>query len=130
MCAKQSPKAAKEDSKKPKPETSPSSAAPLSDETNAAMELPEYDESNDRPVKQEESENQPTPMQQAAANTQDTVAALDTILEMPPPESAEQENASKPPHLQTPPYVHHFDTYTLVQQVEKGVLQQIRVLRL
>lgn len=59
-------------------------------------------------------------MQQAAVNTQDLVIPLETILEMPPPESAEEENAGKPPHLQTPPYVHHFDTYTLVKQVENG----------
>ena len=65
-------------------------------------------------------EEQPTPIQQAATNTQDTIVPLETILEMPPPETAEEENASKPPHIQTPPYVHHFDTYTLVKQVEKG----------
>jgi hypothetical protein len=39
---------------------------------------------------------------------------------MPPPATIEEENAAKPPHLQAPPYVHHFDTYTLVQQVEAG----------
>jgi hypothetical protein len=39
---------------------------------------------------------------------------------MPPPETPEEENAAKPPHLQTPPYVHHFDTFTLVKQVEAG----------
>ncbi|KAI9052311.1 hypothetical protein LZ554_003664 [Drepanopeziza brunnea f. sp. 'monogermtubi'] len=47
-------------------------------------------------------------------------APIDTVLHMPPPETVEEENAGKPPHLQTPPYVHHFDTYTLVQQVEAG----------
>ena len=59
-----------------------------------------------------------SPLQQAAVNTQDTVAPLDRIFEMPPPENLEEVNASKPPHLQMPPYVHHFDTYTLVKQVQ------------
>lgn len=26
----------------------------------------------------------------------------------------------KPPHLQAPPYVHHFDTYTIVRDLKKG----------
>lgn len=26
----------------------------------------------------------------------------------------------KPPHLQAPPYVHHFDTYTLVRALQEG----------
>jgi len=30
------------------------------------------------------------------------------------------EPAEKPPHLQAPPYVHHFDTYTLVRDLQKG----------
>ena len=34
-------------------------------------------------------------------------------------ELAEEENR-KPPHLKTPPYVHHFDTYSLVKQLAKG----------
>lgn len=38
--------------------------------------------------------------------------ALGLILGMEP--------AEKPPHLQAPPYVHHFDTYTLVRDLEKG----------
>lgn len=52
---------------------------------------------------------------QPALNTQH-----ETVLEMPPPEMPDQQDAAKPPHLQTPPYVHHFDTYTLVQQVQAG----------
>ena len=63
---------------------------------------------------------EPTPAQQPAANTPSHLATLETVLEMPPPETQDQEDAAKPPHLQTPRYVHHFDTYTLVQQVEAG----------
>jgi hypothetical protein len=98
-----------------------SSAAPLSEETQAAMRLP--GDLAEEPVAAEKvtpSADEPTLRQQAAKNTTDPLAPLETVLQMPPPETAEEENASKPPHLQTPPYVHHFDTYTLVQQVEAG----------
>jgi hypothetical protein len=63
---------------------------------------------------------EPAPAQQPAANTPGHLTTLETVLEMPPPDTQDQEDAAKPPHLQTPPYVHHFDTYTLVQQVEAG----------
>jgi hypothetical protein len=42
---------------------------------------------------------------------------LDTVLHMPSPT---EEDEHKPPHLKTPPYVHHFDTYSLVKQLAKG----------
>jgi hypothetical protein len=98
-------------------ESEPSSSEPLSEETQAAARLP----GDDSPPSEETETTDPIlPLQQATINTADPLAPLETILQMPPPESAEEENASKPPHLQTPPYVHHFDTYTLVQQVEAG----------
>ncbi|PBP16741.1 MOZ protein represents a chromatin-associated acetyltransferase [Diplocarpon rosae] len=95
----------------------PSSAAPLSEETQAGACIP-GDESI--PVAEPGKSGDLTPRQQAVANPAESAAPLETVLHMPPPETAEEENAGKPPHLQTPPYVHHFDTYTLVQQVEAG----------
>jgi hypothetical protein len=97
-------------------EQEPSSTAPLSEETQAAARLP----GNGGTPEEQSSVDGPTPLQTAAKNTKDVLAPLETILQMPPPETAEERNAAKPPHLQTPPYVHHFDTYTLVQQVEAG----------
>lgn len=41
---------------------------------------------------------------------------LDSVLHMPGP----SDEAHKPPHLKTPPYVHHFDTYGLVKQLNKS----------
>lgn len=38
-------------------------------------------------------------------------------LEVPAPPEDEE---NKPPHLQAPPYVHHFDTYTIVRDLKKG----------
>jgi hypothetical protein len=42
---------------------------------------------------------------------------LDTVLHMPSPKEEEER---KPPHLKTPPYVHHFDTYSLVKDLTKS----------
>jgi hypothetical protein len=44
---------------------------------------------------------------------------LETVLHLPAPSSSEAR-AHKPPHLQATPYVHHFDTYTLVRDIESG----------
>ncbi|KAJ4362138.1 hypothetical protein N0V95_001596, partial [Ascochyta clinopodiicola] len=51
----------------------------------------------------------------AAPKTGET-KPLDSVLHMPGP----SEEDHKPPHLKTPPYVHHFDTYGLVQQLSKS----------
>lgn len=42
---------------------------------------------------------------------------LDTVLHMPSPQ---EEQERKAPHLKTPPYVHHFDTYSLVKDLTKS----------
>jgi hypothetical protein len=42
---------------------------------------------------------------------------LETVLHMPSPQ---EEERRKPPHLKTPPYVHHFDTYSLVKDLTKS----------
>ena len=36
----------------------------------------------------------------------------------------ENEEDHKPPHLQAPPYVHHFDSYTIVRDLKKGGFTQ------
>ncbi|KAK2592896.1 hypothetical protein QQS21_009391 [Conoideocrella luteorostrata] len=40
--------------------------------------------------------------------------SLDAVLHMPSPERIEH------PHMTPPPYVHHFDSYSLVKQLEEG----------
>lgn len=108
----------------------PSSASPLSEETQAAARLPgDLDMPAPAPantssdVKIEEGERGNLGGGGGgggAGGEKQTSGPMETVLEMPMPESAEEQNAAKPPHLQTPPYVHHFDTYTLVQQVQEG----------
>ncbi|KAF2688450.1 hypothetical protein K458DRAFT_440105 [Lentithecium fluviatile CBS 122367] len=46
---------------------------------------------------------------------------LETVLHMPSPQEEEQR---KPPHLKTPPYVHHFDTYSMVKDLTKSGFTQ------
>lgn len=43
--------------------------------------------------------------------------ALDSVLHIP---TTQQEEETKPPHLKTPPYVHHFDTYGLVRKLSQS----------
>jgi len=47
---------------------------------------------------------------------------IDTVLSVPSP--AQESPEEKPPHLQPPPYVHHFDTWSLVQDLSKGGFSQ------
>lgn len=43
---------------------------------------------------------------------------MDAVLHMEAPENVPANE--KPPHLKPPPYVHHFDSYSLVKQLEEG----------
>ena len=53
------------------------------------------------------------------------IKPLETVLHMEAPSSTRQENKRhRPPHLVPPPYVHHFDTYTLVRNLEEGGFSQ------
>ncbi|XP_014558142.1 hypothetical protein COCVIDRAFT_95288 [Bipolaris victoriae FI3] len=42
---------------------------------------------------------------------------VDSVLHIP---TAAEEESHKPPHLKTPPYVHHFDTYGLVRKLSQS----------
>ena len=48
-----------------------------------------------------------------------TAKPLETVLQMGAP-TVEKPEEHKAPHLQAPPYVHHFDTFTLVKDLEGG----------
>lgn len=54
--------------------------------------------------------------------------AANALLQMEPPTSSETSGSNgdehKGVHLTMPPYVHHFDTYSLVKDVEKGGFTQ------
>lgn len=50
---------------------------------------------------------------------EELIKPIETVRQMGPP-SAAKTGDHKPPHLQAPPYVHHFDTFTLVRDLQKG----------
>lgn len=54
---------------------------------------------------------------------------MDAVLHMPPPEEHWAiKPEDKPPHLTPPPYVHHFDSYSLVKQLEGGGYTQAQAI--
>ncbi|KAH8668341.1 hypothetical protein BX600DRAFT_510444 [Xylariales sp. PMI_506] len=56
----------------------------------------------------------PTLQQAATEEKIQSSGPMDAVLHMPPPDLAAH------PHISPPPYVHHFDSYTLVKQLEAG----------
>lgn len=48
-------------------------------------------------------------------------SSLERVLDVEAPKEVDDD---KPPHLQAPKYVHHFDTWTLVKDLEKGGFTQ------
>ena len=54
-----------------------------------------------------------------AVETARKAKPLETVLQMGPP-TIEKPEDHKAPHLQAPPYVHHFDTFSLVKDLEGG----------
>lgn len=55
-----------------------------------------------------------TPLQAAAEEKMQSSGPMDAVLHMPAPSKVHH------PHISTPPYVHHFDSYTLVKHLETG----------
>ena len=45
---------------------------------------------------------------------------LDRVLQIETPTESKSDEEHKPPHLEAPRYVHHFDTFTLVRDLGKG----------
>jgi hypothetical protein len=65
----------------------------------------------------------PAPVQDVKVEATETSvkSPLDRVLDMDSPNAPEDD---KPPHLQAPRYVHHFDTWSLVRDLQKGGFSQ------
>ena len=88
--------------------------APVSDVTNPPSAPPPADP--DRSASSQEP-----PPQSLALEALTSSHRLETVLQMEPPSTSRAEARRRiPPHLEAPPYVHHFDTYTLVKDLSKG----------
>lgn len=97
-----------------------SSSAPLSEETQAAARIPgdlETGSQETAPVDQA-SASQPTVFSTTETGPQHG-GPLEKILGIEKP-AGEAEDELLIPHLHPPPFVHNFDSYTLVKEVEKG----------
>lgn len=106
-----------------------SSSATLSEETQAAARIPSDIGSLWRPT---EDDKPSLRTQQSVSGTSGTSSTsgsnastfdgqppVDTVLHMDPPLEKPMGDTDLP-HLVPPPYVHHFDTYTLTKRVEAG----------
>ncbi|KAK8003144.1 hypothetical protein PG990_000893 [Apiospora arundinis] len=65
-----------------------------------------------------------TPQQAAAEETMQSAGPMDAVLHMPPPGEMHH------PHISTPPYLHHFDSYTLVKQLQAEGYTQVQAITL
>ena len=88
------------------------------------------------PSEDKASSNAPVPLPEESqgAKAQETIVPpdssqpaqlvnpIDTVLTIP--SLTGKPSDEKPPHLQPPPYVHHFDTWSLVQDLNKGGFSQ------
>ncbi len=83
------------------------------DEIDAALRDP-----SKRATELDASESTPKEATEAAETARRT-KPLETVLQMGPPTTDKPED-HKAPHLQAPPYVHHFDTFSLVKDLEGG----------
>lgn len=62
------------------------------------------------------------PQQSVVEETMQHSGPMEAVLHMPPPDSAQH------PHISKPTYVHHFDTYTLVKQLQVGGYTQAQAI--
>lgn len=106
-----------------KPETSPrlqKLAQPATEQVAKAKPINKGPEANNSSRLEQKADRTPK-LAAKPAETKPAVTKGDkttsTVLRMEPPMSTQ---ADKPPHLEAPPYVHNFDTYTLVRDLEKG----------
>lgn len=122
---KPSPPARKEEEKKAR-DSSPKEA------TESLQRSPQHAETPSKsPVASPKKASSPAELEAEASrlkeisisSKQDRASKpLETVLHLEPPISATKEEHK--PHLHAPPYVHHFDAYSLVKDLEKGDFTQ------
>ena len=108
--------------KKDPPEKDPDKTAPEPKEEADKSRDEEIDTALRDPSKRatELDASESTPKEaETAAETARRAKPLETVLQMGPP-TTDQPEDHKAPHLQAPPYVHHFDTFSLVKDLEGG----------
>ena len=88
--------------------TEPERLSAIPKEEKKRASIPEIDASESHPMEPAEE-----PLNESSSSP------LEKVLHMEAPTAPKSEE-SKPPHLQATPYIHHFDTYSLVKDLGKG----------
>ena len=106
---------------------SPMSSKSESKEEEKALPFTSRDLSTEQPdidksAVTTEHQDQSLLVKQASTQNRNTSPprAIEKMFHLPPPTVEQKPEEHKAPHMQAPPYVHHFDTYTLVKDLGKG----------
>jgi Protein of unknown function (DUF1640) len=100
--------------------SSSTTQSPAAEEEFKALPSPNPSDSN-TPLSSSKAKEEPSTTTTEAAGM--STPSLDRVLDVGSPNQPEHE---KPPHLQAPKYVHHFDTWSLVKDLEKGGFTQVQ----
>lgn len=116
----------KSDSRESTPEQKKDAARALDPATDAPKEtLSSPGVSSSEKAKKEEGSAEAQD-QDGAHKGKRASGPMDAVLHMEPPEKKKPED--KPPQLAPSPYVHHFDSYSLVKQLEVGGYTQTQAI--
>ena len=99
-----------------------SPSQPKAESTATTQELPAQASSNPSHFAGDEIAvgNVPSPkVTPPEVSIEAMIKPMDRLSKLEVPAPSENED-NKPPHLQATPYVHHFDTYTIVRDLKKG----------
>lgn len=89
----------------------------------------QQDETSSKGKFEPKEDSRPTELDANEAKAQELVNSaqkeaiskpLDKVLQIETPTQTKNEEEQKPPHLEAPRYVHHFDTFTQVRDLAKG----------
>ncbi|KAI0555035.1 hypothetical protein F4679DRAFT_246234 [Xylaria curta] len=109
------------------PDPSPSDAEKAAAESNEGPDephepdVPPGDATKGLPTDGNDSASA-APQQAAVNETVQQGGPMEAVLHMPPPD------VSRHPHISKPTYVHHFDSYTLVKQLQAGGYTQVQAI--
>jgi Protein of unknown function (DUF1640) len=96
------------------------------EETSPDLEssaIPSRDTADDRVAEKSDSQKVTVQKEANGPNKEQPATPLDIVLQTSPPSDMQGEQ-HKHPHLAASPYEHHFDTYSLVQDLAKGGLTE------
>ncbi|CAO1604151.1 hypothetical protein XANCAGTX0491_007716 [Xanthoria calcicola] len=110
----------------PKQEDRKASEAPPKDET-PAKDQKELSPTANPPTSEQHGKNlnasESHPKETLSFPQEAAAKPLDTVLHRQTPDPS-TPSEQKPPHLQAPPYIHHFDTFTMTTALQTGGFTQ------